>query len=236
MNVGPTFDNPKTSSDDDTVPPRLISWIARNPQVKGDTSPDEDYKKTLIWSVPPTAVVGVIRVDKDGRITFEGRFSTPRSPGGKDAADLDDVEKENLISYLNEERALVDDFYERLRKAGRIPPPGGRRPIARAAAADYTNILSSTLPVAVTVRMPQRIRAGTSVAASVTATTSLDGVALGPTRIASATWTVAGRAVAKKPAARLRFAKRGRYQLAVRVRDVFGARGTATRVVVVRPR
>jgi hypothetical protein len=82
VNVGPTFDDPESKTDK-SKPPKRISWISKNPRVNPtDKKRDEDYVKTIIWNVPPKAVVGKIWQNKDGSYGYWGEFVTTKSPNG----------------------------------------------------------------------------------------------------------------------------------------------------------
>jgi hypothetical protein len=68
--------------------------------------------------VPPAAKIGTIKVSNEGEVTYEGEYCTPRSPNGKNGADLDDTEKDNFLAFLHDEMNAVDDFQRELSTAG----------------------------------------------------------------------------------------------------------------------
>lgn len=106
------FELPDTSRQDSTQIPRLITFISKNPHLPGrhDVAKSEDYHKTVIWLVPGRAIKGTITQDSSGKLTFDGEFSTPRSPNGKSGKDLDDTEKDNLKALLENEKPAVDEL------------------------------------------------------------------------------------------------------------------------------
>ena len=218
INVGPTFDNPLTAGEDNALVPRLVSWISKNPHPPGaDNVPGEDFKKTLIWSVPPKAFVGKITVSASGDTTFEGTFWTPRSPGGKDGADLDDTEKDNLLALLHAEIDRVDEFERELRTAG-------------PAYFKNANVMSSLVPIDVRVSLPAHPAAGKA-SVFTAAAFRMWGK---PVPNARYDWrfsdgsTFTGRRI-RKP-----FKEAGSYRVRLTVSDRFGGRAVVERTVTVR--
>lgn len=113
--VGPLFELPDSAIGNSEQLPRLITFISKNPHLPGkrDNLPRENYKKTLVWMIPGRAIKGTIKEDISGNLSFDGEFSTPRSPNGKSAKQLDEVEKDNLRSLLNDEKLKADDLERR---------------------------------------------------------------------------------------------------------------------------
>lgn len=111
------FEIPDTAKNDSVQIPRLIAWISKNPHLPGDNHKNEDYRKTLLWLVPGKAIKGTITQGTDGSLTFDGEFSTPRSPNGKPANQLDDTEKDNLKALLRQEQPKANEL-ERKRFPG----------------------------------------------------------------------------------------------------------------------
>jgi hypothetical protein len=218
-NVGPAFENPTTAEGDDGTPPRLITWISKNPHRPGEGLPDEDYQKTLIWSVPPKAIVGKIVVGSDGSIGYAGMFWTPRSPDGKPAKDLDDVERANLLALLRDEVRKADAFASEVASLGFEKPGAG-------------NVVSTALATNLTVRMPEVVAAGREAVFSAAATRSWGA----PLKTALFEWRFSDGRTFLGARVRPVFEEPGRYDVEVTVTDQFGARATATRSFTVSAR
>jgi hypothetical protein len=64
VNVGPTFDDPSGAAVDATQIPKVITWISQNPHIPKpfdtDSDPEETYRKTFLWIVPPNVFKGTI--------------------------------------------------------------------------------------------------------------------------------------------------------------------------------
>jgi hypothetical protein len=230
VNVGPTFDNPSTGKDDDGLPPRLTSWISKNRHPHGtnpdgtprDNAKDEDYQKTLFWSIPPRILKGTItqKVPVNGappEIVFEGDFWTPRSPNGKDGSKLDDTEKDNLLALLRDEIFAVEERYEFLRSHGLLAAVTENRP-------------SGGMRLAVKLAAPATARVGEAVHPTFSATLA-PGV---PARVARVDWFTSDgrRFVGEHPS--ISFGEPGIHTLRVRVRDQWNGEGRAERRIVVR--
>jgi hypothetical protein len=229
VNVGPTFHNPEGSQDDDTSLPQRIDWISKNP----DPGEGESlYEKTIVWTIPPRAYVGHIsRVI--GGYKFRGDFVPPGTRTPKDAESLDEDEKDRFKRIFENEQSAVDEFHEKVK----APKPEPAKITPKAAGVLGTaNVLSSALALHTTIHLPPVPRAGSIINATVSATTSLNGVNLGPTPIARADWTLGGRTYEARTRLRLRLVRSGRFRITVAVRDKFAAYGAISRIVVVRPR
>jgi hypothetical protein len=181
--------------------------------------PDEDYRKTIICNIPPDVKIATIKVSKEGEVTFEGEYCTPRSPKGKKGADLDDTEKDNFLAFLHDEMNAVDDFQRELGTLGlayfRTNGAG----------------LSSRVPLAVRVTAPVTARAGIPVAMSATATRPW-GAAATTVRYE---WRFSNGAVFSGKNVRVTFKTPGRLTVRLTVHDRFGARSVTNREFTVTP-
>jgi hypothetical protein len=212
------LDNPSTAEVDSALIPRTISWISKNPHVPGDGLPDEAYRKTIVCNVPPTARIGTIKVSNEGEVTYEGEYCTPRSPNGKNAADLDETEKDNFLAFLHDEMNAADDFQRELSTVGMS--------YFRTDAG-----LSSLLPLAVRVTAPAAARAGSVMVWSAAATRPW-GAAAATVRYE---WRFSNGAIFTGKTVRVTFKNSGTFNVRLTVRDRFGATTVSTREFTVGP-
>jgi hypothetical protein len=142
VNVGPTFDDPPGADTDATKIPKVITWISQNPHLpkpfERDDDPEETYRKTFLWIVPPDVFKGSITEPNPSppkpaaplppgtppppiewtpnppdaptdSLKFSGKFPTPSKPEGKDASELTAKEKKIFIEMFQKEKPTVNE-------------------------------------------------------------------------------------------------------------------------------
>jgi len=204
---------------DNTLLPRFISWISKNPHRPGDESPDDDYQKTIICNIPPKAAVATVTVKKNGEVVYEGTFCTPRSPNGKDGSALDDVEKDNFLAYLHDEMNNVDNFERELQSAGLAYfRTGGAH-------------LSSLVPLTARINPPATVRVGKPALFTATALRPWGA----PARTVRYEWQFSNRARFTGGRINPVFTTPGIQTVRLTVRDQFGAKRVLTQQFTVTP-
>lgn len=182
----------------------------------GDTDRDENYQKTFLWSVPPSAVKGTITEDKTGKTTFRGKFSTPGTPAGKDPDQLTDDEKAALLKIYRAERDKVDEFAKSLEKAPKAQVPKFVR--------------ATFVPLRVTITGPRVAAVGETVTLRAHVSNPLGT----PVKVERYDWNHERAVTTETGLTTATFSAPGVYRVRLRVRDTYDAEGVGEHVLVVR--